>query len=311
MRSPHLTAAVDLSGLPAETQRVVAEFQQQLTNVAGAAAGPLVVLIDELDRCRPGYAVGTLEAVRHLFTADGVVVVVAVNRQQLVEAVNGLYGAEFDADRYLRRFSDRRVPLRTPDRDTRAPFVVGLADETGLGGQSRTDQWCQSVLDLVTGLPDFELRDAQHAAHLATVALSSGPPPHVSAALWERYVFALVLLRLSDKHAYAEFADGRIGSFAAVRAFYSAIRPIPQDDSLMSTRYEAAAALINIGSVDLLWNPDRFDLFKSAYQRTGEGPPEAEAVWEHLQSSYPVYPPITAGQVVALIDLAVYDPPTT
>ena len=227
VRSSDTTEPVDLSELPAETYRAVAEFQEKLKVVTVAAVGPLVVLIDELDRCRPTYAVETLEVVRHLFTVDGVVVVVAANRKQLVEAVKGMYGEGFGADRYLDRFVDLSTPLRTPDRDTRAPFLTGLASETGLATQSVSDKWCQSVLDMVAGLPSFELRDAEHAAHLAAVTLSSNPPPHVERALWERYVLALVLLRIADKKAYSQFVGGDIDSFTAVGAINGATPPNP------------------------------------------------------------------------------------
>ena len=69
--------------------------------------GPLIVIIDELDRCHPSYALELLATVRHLFNVDGVVkIVLAINRAELAHSVQSIYGPDFSADRYLRRFAD-------------------------------------------------------------------------------------------------------------------------------------------------------------------------------------------------------------
>ena len=52
----------------------------------------LVIVIDELDRCRPSYAVELLEAAKHIFAVDHVVFVLAVNRSELAHSVRALYG---------------------------------------------------------------------------------------------------------------------------------------------------------------------------------------------------------------------------
>ena len=78
---------------------------------------PLVVIIDELDRCRPSYAVELLEVAKHLFTVDHVVFVLAVNRSELVHSIKALYGSDFDAQGYLRRFFDVDFRLPAPKRD--------------------------------------------------------------------------------------------------------------------------------------------------------------------------------------------------
>lgn len=78
---------------------------------------PLVVMIDELDRCRPSYAVELLEVAKHLFSVDRIVFVLAVNRSELVHSIKALYGGEFDAQGYLGRFFDVDLRLPEPDRE--------------------------------------------------------------------------------------------------------------------------------------------------------------------------------------------------
>lgn len=75
---------------------------------------PIFIIVDELDRCRPGYAIKFLEEVKHLFSVPGLVFVLGLNSAQLGRAVSGLYGDKFDGLSYLSRFIDRSVKLPFP-----------------------------------------------------------------------------------------------------------------------------------------------------------------------------------------------------
>lgn len=72
---------------------------------------PIVILIDELDRCRPTYAIETLEVIKHFFETKGCTFLVATNTEVLEHSVQAVYGSTFDAKHYLRRFFDRKVSL--------------------------------------------------------------------------------------------------------------------------------------------------------------------------------------------------------
>ncbi|MBW3761309.1 hypothetical protein GL264_10920 [Aeromonas jandaei] len=73
---------------------------------------PAFILIDELDRCRPSYAVEMLETIKHIFDIPGVVFVLATDTEQLQHAIRVIYGDGFDAKAYLRRFFKRRFHLK-------------------------------------------------------------------------------------------------------------------------------------------------------------------------------------------------------
>ncbi len=76
---------------------------------------PLVVFVDELDRCRPDFAIKLIEVVKHLFDVPGVCFVVSTNMKQLSESVRAVYGGGFDAAHYLQRFFDLTYHLPPPD----------------------------------------------------------------------------------------------------------------------------------------------------------------------------------------------------
>ncbi|OQS47518.1 hypothetical protein B0T49_15560 [Chromobacterium violaceum] len=65
---------------------------------------PLVIFVDELDRCRPDFAVRMLEIIKHVFDLDGVQFVLVTNTQQLIASIRHCYGEEINAQRYLDKF---------------------------------------------------------------------------------------------------------------------------------------------------------------------------------------------------------------
>ena len=77
---------------------------------------PVVIMVDELDRCSPEYAVEMLQLLEHIFYAENVVFVVSINRAELVHSVKAFYGEGFDADGYLERFFDNVLGLPASNR---------------------------------------------------------------------------------------------------------------------------------------------------------------------------------------------------
>lgn len=77
-------------------------LQAILTEIA--AESPIVLFIDELDRCRPDFSVQMLEVIKHTFDVEGVQFVLVTNTKQLKAAINHCYGALVDSQRYLDKF---------------------------------------------------------------------------------------------------------------------------------------------------------------------------------------------------------------
>ncbi len=71
---------------------------------------PLVILVNELDRTRPSYAVEFLESLKHFFYVKNIVFVLAVNREQIEKSVKCLYG-ELDFNEYYRKFATSNISL--------------------------------------------------------------------------------------------------------------------------------------------------------------------------------------------------------
>jgi hypothetical protein len=72
---------------------------------------PIVIFIDELDRCRPNFAVDMLEVMKHVFSVGGVQFVLVTNTEQLKASINHCYGQEVDSQRYLDKFVKFRFSI--------------------------------------------------------------------------------------------------------------------------------------------------------------------------------------------------------
>ena len=84
-------------------------FKNQLgqlsEEVARETGHPLVFIVDELDRCRPTFAIELLERVKHIFDVPHIVFVFGLNRDELSKSLSSVYG-DINTDVYLRRFFD-------------------------------------------------------------------------------------------------------------------------------------------------------------------------------------------------------------
>lgn len=108
-------------------QASIAKFREDLASLAnsisdaenqdGNPVGPVIVIIDELDRCRPDFAVRLLEGIKHLFSVTNVCFVFATNLGQLTASIQVVYGANFSGREYLGRFFDRELTLPNISRD--------------------------------------------------------------------------------------------------------------------------------------------------------------------------------------------------
>jgi KAP family P-loop domain len=67
-------------------------------------AKPLIFIIDELDRCRPSFALEILERVKHFFNVSNVHFVLGINLKQLQKSVTTIYGSNNESSTYLDKF---------------------------------------------------------------------------------------------------------------------------------------------------------------------------------------------------------------
>ncbi|MGL6121096.1 MAG: KAP family P-loop NTPase fold protein, partial [Fusobacteriaceae bacterium] len=94
-----------------EDKKMKKEFKESLETfreyiVAKKMQDKIIILVDELDRCRPDYAVELLERIKHLFNVENYIFVLGIDREQIVNSIKQIYGKDMDDRNYLKRFFD-------------------------------------------------------------------------------------------------------------------------------------------------------------------------------------------------------------
>lgn len=88
---------------------------------------PILFIIDELDRCRPDYAIQTLERIKHHFDVPGIIFIVATDHGNLPAAVQTVYGAHVNGEEYLRKFFDFEYHLSPASREAVTKYLLSSA----------------------------------------------------------------------------------------------------------------------------------------------------------------------------------------
>lgn len=70
-----------------------------------------VIIIDELDRCKPSFSTSMLETIKHVFDINNVFFILVTNMNQLKASINHIYGSNIDAKKYLDKFIKYKVSL--------------------------------------------------------------------------------------------------------------------------------------------------------------------------------------------------------
>ena len=127
---------------------------------------PLFILVDELDRVRPPFALKILETMKHFFSIDGVIFIFGVNRNQLEESIRHAYGSKIDFEGYYKRFF--KIEDEIPDIQYRK-FVNFLNVEMerknislGYPSEANVRESRVSILAKLLGGFDFSLREMEH-----------------------------------------------------------------------------------------------------------------------------------------------------
>ncbi|MDE0520210.1 MAG: P-loop NTPase fold protein, partial [Candidatus Dadabacteria bacterium] len=209
-----------------DAKECIKEFKRVLQDLAVVLSEshenrPLIVVIDELDRCRPSYAVELLEVVKHLFEVDHIVFVLAINRSELAHSVRALYGSGFDADNYLRRFFDFDFQLPEPGRREFIDSMIEAVNIREYFERTLDKNVDVNILPFLMqaffGDPDLSLRTIAQAIHRLGLVFAS-----LRRDQWSFIPMAVVLLiiRTIDSDLYYKFIRGKITDSEVVKTVF-------------------------------------------------------------------------------------------
>ena len=127
----------------------------------------LVVIVDELDRVRPDYAVHFLEDMKHFFDIENVVFIFGVNKDQMKTTVESLYGNTRNFEGYYKKFFKH-------ERDLPDPYKEAINFIKSLLKQTKTDEKLNSAANIHFLFKAFKLtlRDLSRFIELCDIVLA-------------------------------------------------------------------------------------------------------------------------------------------
>lgn len=113
----------------------VEEKQEALKSLLDKIIGDdkrIMLIIDELDRCKPDFAVKLLETLKHFYNNPKMTCIVATNNRQLSYTIKKYYGTEFDGYGYLNKIYDTVITLGTDKLEEYTKNYCGIMQYNNL-----------------------------------------------------------------------------------------------------------------------------------------------------------------------------------
>ena len=199
-------------------------LQKQLQELAGAThkktERPLVFVVDELDRCRPTFAIELLERVKHIVGVPGIVFVFGINQKQLEESIRSVYGNIGAAD-YLRKFFDAGMILPQAEASKYCTYLIkkhkidqaitkSPVHNTQYGEMRWKSDW-PVVVNVIPTMLDYmglSLRQTEQAIRMWLIILHSKEVAEKPGMyMYEGSLAFLILLRIKNRDMYKRFLN--------------------------------------------------------------------------------------------------------
>lgn len=224
-------------------------LQRLADKVFDKTGKPLIYIVDELDRCRPDFAVKVLERIKHLFDIDHVIFVLGIDREQLGYVIQSVYG-NIGVENYLLRFID--VDFLLPGIDVRKffdflwnrydlPFYVKKREEVFCEQLDPFDRGAiksgrienpiklesaslKNTIKMLFENHNLTLREIELGLKLYVLALKSTPTQH---RMIPELLPSLILMKIKDNKLYRNFLNEN----CALEEVINFVFPSPIEDS--------------------------------------------------------------------------------
>ena len=225
-------AASDLIDAFQNEKASLEQFRAELEKALGKLSEsdpprPLIFFIDELDRCRPSYAIELLERVKHLFDVPNMVFVLSIDKKQLEAITAAVYGERIDAPEYLRRFIDLDYALPAPHTKNYTRELIKRFEFKEFFDARK--QYSELAYDydnfveaftLLAGIFGLSLRARERCLTRLAVVVTQTPPKNYLDPI---VLSLLLVLRINRPDLYAGLINGSL----APRELMDVLRKIP------------------------------------------------------------------------------------
>jgi hypothetical protein len=266
-----------------EFRKSLIYLSEEISKIKSYIPTKVVIIIDELDRCRPIYAVQLLERIKHLFDVPGLVFILGIDRSQLSHSIKALYGTDFDAQGYLRRFIDLDYRLPEPKIGNYCEYLFRCfgINELMTKRQTQNKQYelenLRSFLGGLMSAASMSLREQEQIVARLSVVLQTIPPNHF---LFEITLSIFLFLREHNREIYLSLIEGKTD----IETILSYIEQLPRiNEVFKDIDPKLIEAYLLAGLTELGINSSRLDEYQKLVH-SGSNEPNCHKAWAILEN---------------------------
>lgn len=130
-------------------------------SVEGALKRPLVFIIDELDRCRPSFALDIIERIKHFFSVPSVHFLLVTNLKSLELSVKHVYGIGELSSQYLHKFYNVIIKLDAAKNNSIDVLKGWIENLYSINNNTNSSRIQKNILLRIARLRRASLRDVE------------------------------------------------------------------------------------------------------------------------------------------------------
>ncbi|MGP4734520.1 MULTISPECIES: KAP family P-loop NTPase fold protein [unclassified Psychrobacter] len=221
-----------------EAEKNLSTLRDALSDIA--STNPIILLIDELDRCRPDFAVMMLETIKHVFDVDNVQIILITNAEQLKATIKHSYGSETNSHDYLYKFFKYQINLPTSTKDiegrsieNNVTYFKTIVQASKVIPQEFKDNKFIYEIPTFLNLSKLSLRNIEQIARCIETLIIFEDKDKSKSLNPERLIMVfLSFIYISDKDLLMRLANKELMATEFLGVVSSSVLDIPSDNIL-------------------------------------------------------------------------------
>ena len=196
-------------------EEIKAKFKEFITELLIEHKNKIIIIIDEIDRCKPTFAVDLLENIKHFYDDDRIVFIVGTNNKALSACISKVYGEKYDGDLYLDKFFDYNLEL--PNNYIESYLLATLE------GKVMHQSSIQQAMIEVIKLYNMSMRETNRYLKSFSMIEAEiyGATDYVGIIINVIFIPLILYLKICNKKEYYSFIDGKININQIVKEMLS------------------------------------------------------------------------------------------
>lgn len=184
------------------SEEIKETFKEIIDNLLIENKNRLLIIIDEIDRCKPTFAIELLENIKHFYNDDRIIFLVTTNNKELANSVCKVYGEKYNGSLYLDRFFD--INLELPNNYIQD--YIQAIDE-GVNNSSFHFKACRELAKE----NNLTMREYNRYLNSMESIKNNLIGEYSYLSLFANYILIPIAmeLRIKDKNTYYEFIKGK------------------------------------------------------------------------------------------------------